>query len=102
MANRRRKTSRLPREGRDHMKRAHLGVPRRPASPAPPAAAQKEDYYALALAYARHFQGKIGVIPRVPITKLLDFAVWYTPGVAEVSRAIARDADESFNLTGRR
>ena len=37
----------------------------------------------------------------MPITRLLDFAIWYTPGIAEVSRAIARDTEESFHLTGR-
>jgi malate dehydrogenase (oxaloacetate-decarboxylating) len=84
------------------MKRAHLGTHDAGATgTAPGSGAATEDYYARALAYARHFQGKVGVVPRVPVTKLLDFAVWYTPGVAEVSRAVARDPEESFHLTGR-
>ncbi|MGD0249311.1 MAG: NADP-dependent malic enzyme [Thermoplasmata archaeon] len=48
-----------------------------------------------------YFQGKIETVPKVPVRSLADFALWYTPGVAAVSRAIHADPDLSFTLTGR-
>ena len=50
---------------------------------------------------ARFYQGKVETVPKVPIRHLSDFAVWYTPGIAEVSRVIHHDPDEAFHLTGR-
>jgi malate dehydrogenase (oxaloacetate-decarboxylating) len=50
---------------------------------------------------ARHFQGKIETIPKVPVRSLADFALWYTPGIAAVSRRIAADPESAFDLTGR-
>jgi malate dehydrogenase (oxaloacetate-decarboxylating) len=50
---------------------------------------------------ARFYQGKIETVPKVPIRHLSDFAVWYTPGIAEVSRVIHHAPDEAFHLTGR-
>ena len=41
------------------------------------------------------------VAPKVPVRSLDDFSIWYTPGVAAVSRAIAADSDLSFEYTGR-
>jgi malate dehydrogenase (oxaloacetate-decarboxylating) len=55
----------------------------------------------LAVEYSRFYKGKIRTFPNVPITSMNDFSYWYTPGVAEVSRVINKDTDESFNLTGR-
>ncbi|MEM1954292.1 MAG: NADP-dependent malic enzyme [Nitrososphaerota archaeon] len=60
-----------------------------------------EDYYELAVQLSRFYGGKIETVPKVPVRSLRDFAIWYTPGVAAVSRAIARDKDESFSLTNR-
>ena len=54
-----------------------------------------------ALALARFYQGKIETVPKVPVRSLADFSVWYTPGIAQVSRAIEKDPDLSFELTGR-
>ncbi|MGC9208958.1 MAG: NAD(P)-dependent malic enzyme [Nitrososphaeria archaeon] len=51
--------------------------------------------------YSRQYGGKIQVIPKVPLKSYDDFAIIYTPGVAEVSRAIAKDEDLSFELTSR-
>ncbi len=48
-----------------------------------------------------YYQGKIETVPKVPVRSLSDFALWYTPGVAEVSRAIHEDPDLAFSLTGR-
>ena len=55
-----------------------------------------------ALEAHRKYYGKIEVIPKVPIRKLSDFSIWYTPGVAEPARYISKvGPDESFNLTYR-
>ena len=54
-----------------------------------------------ALRYSAYYEGKIETIPKVPIRSLEDFSVWYTPGVAAVSRAIENDADLSFEYTNR-
>lgn len=59
------------------------------------------DWSSLALKYARHYAGKVEVVPKVPITGLRDFSYWYTPGVAAVSMEISRNRDLSFELTGR-
>lgn len=56
---------------------------------------------ARALRLAEYYHGKIETVPRVPVRSLEDFSLWYTPGIAEVSRAIAADPDRSFDLTGR-
>ena len=54
-----------------------------------------------AVALSEFYQGKVEVVPKVPVRSLRDFSLWYTPGVAEVSRAIQADPDRSFDLTGR-
>jgi len=54
-----------------------------------------------AVELSRFYGGKIETVPKVPVRSLHDFALWYTPGVAEVSRAIHADPDLSFDLTGR-
>ena len=50
---------------------------------------------------SRKYEGKIEIYPKVPITSYDDFALIYTPGVAEVSKAIYKDPDKSFELTSR-
>ena len=50
---------------------------------------------------AAFYQGKIETVPKVPVRSLEDFSIWYTPGIAAVSRAIEADPDRSFELTGR-
>ncbi|BCU66934.1 malate dehydrogenase [Sulfolobales archaeon HS-7] len=47
------------------------------------------------------YQGKIQMIPKVPIKSYDDFSLIYTPGVADVVREIASDRDKSFILTSR-
>jgi len=47
------------------------------------------------------YRGKVQVVPKVPIRELRDFAVWYTPGVAAASRAIADDPDLVFEHTNK-
>lgn len=55
----------------------------------------------LALSYSKYYEGKIQMVPKVPINTLDDFSVWYTPGVAAVSLAVAKNPDLSFELTNR-
>jgi malate dehydrogenase (oxaloacetate-decarboxylating) len=47
------------------------------------------------------YRGAMQVFPKVPITSLGDLAVWYTPGVAAPSMAIAADPERSFEYTNR-
>ncbi len=61
----------------------------------------RKDWFKLSLELHKHYGGKLEVIPKVPVRGMEDFSVWYTPGVAEPSRAIARDPDLSFELTYR-
>ncbi len=49
----------------------------------------------------KYYGGKIETIPKCSITSLNDFDIWYTPGVAAVSRLIAEDKDRSFDYTNR-
>ncbi|MFP3080999.1 MAG: malic enzyme-like NAD(P)-binding protein, partial [Acidilobus sp.] len=60
-----------------------------------------EEWYKLSMELHSFYGGKIEVIPKVPVRRLKDFAIWYTPGVAEPSRAISRSPDLSFELTSR-
>ena len=45
--------------------------------------------------------GKIQILPKCAVRGLDDFAVWYTPGVAEACRAIVASRERSFELTNR-
>ncbi len=60
-----------------------------------------ERFKELALKYSRFYKGKVNTFPKVPVRKLNDFSIWYTPGVAAVSTEIAKERDLSFELTGR-
>jgi len=63
--------------------------------------AATEEWYKLSMDLHRFYGGKIEVTPKVPVRGLRDLSIWYTPGVAEPSRAISRDPDLSFELTSR-
>ena len=60
-----------------------------------------EELGARSVRLARFYGGKVETVPRVPVHSLADFALWYTPGIAAVSRAIQADPDQAFELTGR-
>lgn len=47
------------------------------------------------------YKGKIEVIPKVPVSNLDYFSVWYTPGVSSVCRKIVENTDNSFEYTSR-
>jgi malate dehydrogenase (oxaloacetate-decarboxylating) len=59
------------------------------------------DYDARAVALHRRYRGKIATAAKVPMTDFADLAVWYTPGVAAASRAIAADPAAIYELTNR-
>ena len=52
-----------------------------------------------ALEYSAFYRGKIGTVPKVPVKSLDDFSVWYTPGVAAVSRRRSRRTRASGSTT---
>ncbi len=54
-------------------------------------------------AVARHAEtrGKIQAMPKCAIRGHADFAIWYTPGVAEACRAIAAAPERVYELTNR-
>ncbi len=82
---------------------------RKPAAPpaAPPAesaeaeASQTEALNERAVRLAQYYRGKIETVPKVPVRSLKDFSLWYTPGIAAVSREIEKDPSRSLDLTGR-
>jgi malate dehydrogenase (oxaloacetate-decarboxylating) len=55
----------------------------------------------LAMKYHPFYQGKIEVISKCSIRSFDDFSIWYSPGVAEPCRAIAKNRDLVFELTNR-
>lgn len=59
------------------------------------------DIAARALDAHRRWRGKIQSLPKCPVHGIDDFALWYTPGVAAVARAVAETPDEAWTLTGR-
>jgi malate dehydrogenase (oxaloacetate-decarboxylating) len=48
-----------------------------------------------------YYRGKVQMMPKCPVRGLEDFAVWYTPGVAASSRAIAEDPELVWSHTNR-
>ncbi|MBI5252905.1 MAG: NADP-dependent malic enzyme [Euryarchaeota archaeon] len=54
-------------------------------------------------AKGRHakYRGKIQILSKVPISTFEDFAVWYTPGVGEVAKAIHKNKDSVYEYTNR-
>jgi malate dehydrogenase (oxaloacetate-decarboxylating) len=46
-------------------------------------------------------RGTMQTLPRCPIRSFDDFAVWYTPGVAAPSRAVAADPEAAWRYTGK-
>lgn len=59
------------------------------------------EWYKLSVELHKYYSGKMETIPKVPIRRLKDFAIWYTPGVAEASRLISKNTDLAFDLTSR-
>lgn len=55
----------------------------------------------LAMKYHPFYKGKIQVTLKVPVRSYDDFAIWYTPGVAEPCKAIKSNIDSVFEYTNR-
>ena len=55
----------------------------------------------LALKYHPFYRGKIEIVPRCPIRSFDDFAIWYTPGVAEACDEIKNRPEAVFENTNK-
>ena len=55
----------------------------------------------LSAKYHPFYEGKVEIIPKVPIRGLDDFAIWYTPGVAEACLQIKADPQQVWRLTNK-
>src|SRR5439155_20222473 len=51
--------------------------------------------------YHPYYQGKIEIVPRVPVRSFNDFAIWYTPGVAQPCLDIKADPQKVWSLTNK-
>ncbi len=54
-----------------------------------------------AVKYHPFYKGKIEVVPKVPVRDFSDFAIWYTPGVAEPCRIINKNYDAVYENTNK-
>lgn len=61
----------------------------------------EENLRKLAKKYHLKYKGKISTELKVPVKKLEDFSIWYTPGVAEPCEEIAEDREKVFEYTNR-
>ena len=55
----------------------------------------------LALEYHSYYGGKIEIGLKAPVRSYDDFAIWYTPGVAEPSREIQNSRERVFEYTNK-
>jgi len=51
--------------------------------------------------YHPYYRGKIEIVPRVPVRSFNDFAIWYTPGVAQPCLDIKADPSKVWTLTNK-
>jgi len=55
----------------------------------------------LATIYHPYYEGKIEVVPKCPVRDFKDFAIWYTPGVAEPCKLINKNLEEAYRQTNK-
>ncbi len=55
----------------------------------------------LAMKYHPFYHGKIEISPKVPVNSYDDFAIWYTPGVADPCRDIQKNPERVFDYTNK-
>jgi malate dehydrogenase (oxaloacetate-decarboxylating) len=55
----------------------------------------------LAMKYHPYYHGKIEVASKVPVNSYDDFAIWYTPGVADPCKEIQRNPERVFDYTNK-
>ncbi len=60
-----------------------------------------DSIYRKSLEFHKKYRGKIKIEPLTPVRNKKDLSLAYTPGVAEPSRAIAKNPSLSFDLTWR-
>ena len=51
--------------------------------------------------YHQHYLGKMETTPKCVVRSFDDFAIWYTPGVAEVCKAISQYPEKVFDYTNK-
>ncbi len=54
-----------------------------------------------AVKYHPFYKGKIEVVPKVPVRDFSDFAIWYTPGVAEPCKIINKNYEAVYENTNK-
>lgn len=55
----------------------------------------------LALKYHPFYQGKIEIVAKCAVRNFDDFAIWYTPGVAEPCRVIHKNKEAVYEMTNK-
>ena len=55
----------------------------------------------LSMKYHPFYQGKIEIISKVPVDSYDDFAIWYTPGVADPCKEIQRNPERVYDYTNK-
>jgi malate dehydrogenase (oxaloacetate-decarboxylating) len=55
----------------------------------------------LAMKYHPYYHGKIEIAAKVPVNSYDDFAIWYTPGVADPCKEIQRNPERVFDYTNK-
>jgi malate dehydrogenase (oxaloacetate-decarboxylating) len=55
----------------------------------------------LAMKYHPFYHGKIQIAAKVPVNSYDDFAIWYTPGVADPCKEIQRNPERVFDYTNK-
>ncbi|HEX4921015.1 MAG TPA: malic enzyme-like NAD(P)-binding protein, partial [Candidatus Bathyarchaeia archaeon] len=55
----------------------------------------------LAMKYHPYYHGKIEIASKVPVDSYDDFAVWYTPGVADPCKEIQKNPERVFDYTNK-
>jgi malate dehydrogenase (oxaloacetate-decarboxylating) len=62
---------------------------------------ESSKWFKVSIDASRNYAGKVMITPKVPVRKLSDFSIWYTPGIAGVSMEVSKDPDKSFEYTWR-
>ena len=57
-----------------------------------------KSYEEISKKWHEFYKGKIAVTLKVPIRSFEDFAVWYTPGVAQPCRIIKQDPEKILEI----
>jgi len=57
------------------------------------------DYFKLSLSKHKKLKGKLGVYSKIKVKNKADLSIAYTPGVAEISRVVAKNKTLAKNLT---